>query len=54
MAIVVVHRHHQIKRRSVGQPRVPRGVLVQHHAGQRTTRPLAPVRAATDTPQAPG
>jgi hypothetical protein len=22
----VVHRHHQIKRRSVGQPRVPRGV----------------------------
>ena len=42
----VVHRHHQIKRQSVGQPRVPRGVLVQHHPGQRTTWPLATVRPA--------
>jgi hypothetical protein len=42
----VVHRHHQVERRSLRQPPVPRGVLVQHHSGQWTTRSLATVRAA--------
>ena len=41
----IVHRHHQIERRSVGQPRVPRGVLVQHHAGQRLALTLLAVFA---------
>ena len=44
----VIHRHDQIEwRRSGRQPHVPQGVLVQHHSGQGTTRPLSPVRAAT-------
>jgi hypothetical protein len=47
LACGIVHRHHQIERRNHGQPRVPRGVLVQHHSGQWTTRPPAAVRPAT-------
>jgi hypothetical protein len=42
----IVHRHDQIRRRLAHQPRVTRTVLMQHHAGQRTARPSAPMRAA--------
>ena len=42
----IVHRHDQIQRRLAHQPLVTRTVLMQHHAGQRTARPSAPMRAA--------
>ena len=43
----IIHRHHEIEPRCLRQPRVPRCILMQHHARQRTARPLAPVRTAT-------
>ena len=41
----VVQRHDQIERRLTGQPCVRRAVLMQHHAGKRSARALAPMRA---------
>jgi len=43
----VVHRHDQVHGLVPRQPFVPGTVLMQHHSGQRTTRPLAPMRPPT-------
>ena len=43
----IIHRYHEIEPRCLRQPRVPRCILMQHHARQRTARPLASVRTAT-------
>ena len=49
----VVHGHDQVPP-AARHPRVVRAVLVQHHAGKRTARTLAPVRAAPGrSPHAP-
>jgi len=43
----IVHRDDQIQRRLARKPHMRRGVLMQHHAGQRPALPLAPMRPAT-------
>jgi transposase len=42
----IVHRDNQIQRRLARKPHMRRGVLMQHHAGQGPTLPLAPMRPA--------
>ena len=42
----IVQRYDQVERRLAVQPFVPRSVLVQHHAPQWPTRPLAAMRPA--------
>ena len=40
----IVHRHDQVHRVEPGKPLMPRAVLMQHHARQRTAWPLATMR----------
>jgi len=42
----VIHRDDQVERRSAGEPRVPRAVLVQHHASHRPARAFTAMRPA--------